>query len=315
MKRKLLATLLAVCLFCAMAGRFPLSAEEGFEPDRNNYVDVEAIDLSLHGETSGDFTPVYIFDNPFHGVDTSQGVVFEFYARPTWEVHELGTIFAIQGTEDYDGRIYFTPGSYFGFNSAGFGGYFDANLYNYKIVDDYIKEGAKIRIELSSTGFCVYSNDELCYDQSILADASKGAGDYTAESDFAPVLTWLSGAQTLYFGYGSWWNTTNGCEANINLSDVSFRLADGTELFSQLQADAELLERLGGSVDLKNESTDFKDAWAQITDVEVDVFDINAVQYEAKSLLPTMVTIVAVVAVAAVGVVIAAMKKRHYDDI
>lgn len=314
MKRKLFAALFAVCLSCAMAGRFSLSAE-GFEPDKNNYVDVEAIDLSLHAETSGDFTPVYIFDNPFYGADTAQGVVFEFYAKPTWEVNELGTIFAIQGTEEYDGRIYFTPGSYFGFNSAGFGGYFDANLYNYKIVDDYIKDGAKIRIELSATGFCVYANDVPCYDQSILADASRAAGDYTAESDFAPVLTWLSGAQTLYFGYGSWWNTTNGCEANINLSDVSFRLMDGTELFGQLKADKELLERLGGSVDLKNESTNFKDAWAQITDVDVEIFDLDAVQYPAKSILPTMVTVVAVVAVAAVGVVAAAVKKRHYDDI
>lgn len=314
MKRKLFAALLAVSLFCVMAKRTPLAAEE-FVPDKNNYVDVEAIDLSLHGETSGDFTPVYIFDNPFLGADTAQGVVFEFYAKPTWEVHELGTIFAIQGTEDYDGRIYFTPGSYFGFNSGGFGGYFDANLYNYKIVDDYIKEGAKIRIELSAAGFCVYANDVLCYDQSILADASKAAGDYTAESDFAPVLTWLSGAQTLYFGYGSWWNTTNGCEANINLSDVSFRLADGTELFSQLKADKELVERLGGSVDLKNESTDFKDAWSQITDVEVELFNFDTVQYEEKSVLPAMVAVVAVVAVAAAAVVAAALKKRHYDDI
>lgn len=314
MKRKLLAALLCVSLFCAMAGRSQLTAE-GFEPDKNNYVDVEAIDLSLHGETSGDFTPVYIFDNPFHGADTAQGVVFEFYVKPTWEVHELGTIFAIQGTEDYDGRIYFTPGSYFGFNSGGFGGYFDANLYNYKIVDDYIKEGAKIRIELSAAGFAVYADDVLCYDQSILADASRAAGDYTAESDFAPVLTWLAGAQTLYFGYGSWWNTTNGCEANANLSDVSFRLADGTEVFGQLQADKELVERLGGSVDLKNESTNFRDAWAQITDVEVEIFDINAVHYEAKSLLPVMAAAVAVLAVAAVAVVAAALKKRHYDDI
>ncbi len=314
MKRKLLAALLAVCLFCATAGLLSLAAE-GFEPNKNNYVDVEAIDLSLHGETSGDFTPVYIFDNPFHGVDTSQGVVFEFYAKPTWEVHELGTIFAIQGTEDYDGRIYFTPGSYFGFNSEGFGGYFDANLYNYKIVDDYIKDGAKIRIELSAAGFSVYANDEFCYDQSILANEMKASGDYTAESDFAPVLTWLSGAQTLYFGYGSWWNTTNGCEANINLSDVSFRLADGTELFSQLQADKELIESLGGSVDLKNESTNFADAWAQITDVEVELFDIDAVQYPAQSIFPVMITIVAALAVLAVVVVIAATKKHHYDDI
>lgn len=290
-------------------------AAESFDINPDNYVDVQAIDLSLHGQKSGDFTPVYMFDNPFYGKDTSQGVIFEFYAEPTWEVNELGTIFAIVGTGDYDGRIYFTPGSYFGFNSGGFGGYFDANLYNYKLVTDYIKQGAKIRIEMLPTGFAVYANDTLCYDQSILADASAGAGDYKADSDFSPVLEWLTGAQTLYFGYGSWWNTADSCEANINLAEVSFRLWDGTVVFDQLQADKELVERLGGSVGLTVDTAGGAGVALEIADIDIEMFDIDSVEYEAKSMRPAMIAVVAVVAVLAVIIVIITTKPRTYDDI
>ncbi len=289
--------------------------ENPFAINKDNYVDVEVIDLSLHGQETGEFTPVYEFDNPFFGKDTSQGAVFEFYAKPTWEVHVLSTIFAIVGTDDYDGRIYFTPGSYFGFNSANFGGYFDANLYNYTIVTDYIKSGAKIRIEMLPTGFAVYADNVLCYDQTILGDIKAAAGDFTPESDFAPVLEWLAGAQKLYFGYGAWWNTAGSDEANINLSEVSFRLMDGTVLFDQLQADKALVELLGGSVDMKSEQTGGMDITAGIADVEVELFDISSVEYEAHSIFPVMAAIVAVVAVIATGFVIFALKKREYDDI
>lgn len=137
---------------------------------RGNMVDVDVIDLSLHAETTGDRTPVYAYENPFRGQDTSGGAVIEFYANPTWDVHVLGTIFAINGTGEYDGKLYFTPGSYLGYNSAGFGGFYDANLFNYNIVTDYIKNGALIRIELLPDGFAVYADDVLCYDQTILDD-------------------------------------------------------------------------------------------------------------------------------------------------
>ena len=66
---------------------------------------------------------MYAYENPFHGKDTSQGAIIEFYANPTWDVHILGTIFAINGSGAYDGKLYFTPGSYLGYNSAGFGGF------------------------------------------------------------------------------------------------------------------------------------------------------------------------------------------------
>lgn len=277
---------------------------------QGNMVDVEVIDLSLHSETSGEFTPVYAYENPFQGKDTSQGVVIEFYAKPTWEVHELGAIFAINGTGEYDGKLYFSPGSYLGYNSEGFGGYFDANLFNYTLVTDYIKDGALIRIEFMPEGFAVYANDALCYDQSILEDETAGAQELDSTTDFSNVLEWLAGAQELYFGYGSWWNSVGTNEANIDLSQISFRLQDGTVLMDQLRCDKDLVESLGGSVDVGNEETAGE---IKLADVEVDIFDIDSVAYEGKSVLPVMTAAVVIVAILAVVVVAAACRPRKYD--
>lgn len=287
--------------------------------DESRLVDVDVIDLSLHSETSGEFTAVYAYRNPFQGKDTSKGVVLEFYANPTWEVHELGAIFAFNGSGDYDGKLYFSPGSYLGFNSAAFGGYFDANLFNYTIVTDYIKDGAKIRIELMPDGFSVYANDELCYDQTILDDPNAASGDFTADSDFSGVLTWLAGADVLYFGYGSWWNSVGTNEANIDLSEVSFRLQDGTVVMDQLKADKELVESLGGTVisgsEEENASGESTAADVEVAAADVEIFDINSVEYEGSSVLPAMAAAVAAAAVLAIVILIIVTKKRTYNDI
>lgn len=280
--------------------------------NESNLVDVDVIDLSIHSETSGDFSAVYSYENPFKGKDTSQGVILEFYAKPTWEVHELGTIFAFNGSGEYEGKLYFTPGSYLGFNSAAFGGYFDANLFNYTIVKDYIKDGAKIRIEILPSGFSVYSNDELCYDQTILDNPEAGAGDFTSTSDFSGVLTWIAGADMLYLGYGSWWNAVGTNEANINLSEVNFTLKDGTVVMNQLQADKELVESLGGSVESSNgeETMD-----VELTQVEVEIFDINSVEYEGESVLPVVIITVVAAFVITLVTLIIVTKKRTYKEV
>lgn len=276
---------------------------------KGNMVNVDAIDLSLHAETTGDRTPVYAYENPFRGKDISKGAIIEFYANPTWDVHVLGTIFAINGSGEYDGKLYFTPGSYLGFNSAGFGGFFDANLFNYNIVTDYIKNGALIRIELLPDGFEVYADDVLCYDQTILDNPEAGDGDFTSTSDFSSVLTWLSGAEALYFGYGSWWNTVSDT-ANIELSRISFRLPDGTVLMDQLQADKDLVESLGGSVAAvaSADQTELK-----LADVDVEIFDINSVTYQGSSVLPLMTVVVVVVILGALAAVILACRPRTYE--
>lgn len=277
---------------------------------KGNLVDVDVIDLSLHAETTGDFTPVYAYENPFKGKDTSKGAIIEFYADPTWEVHVLGTIFAINGSGEYDGKLYFTPGSYLGFNSAGFGGFFDANLFNYNIVTDYIKDGALIRVELMPEGFAVYADDVLCYDQTILNNPEAADGDFTADSDFSSVLTWLSGAEALYFGYGSWWNTVSDC-ANIELSRISFRLPDGTVLMDKLQADKDLVESLGGSVETTKAET--QQTELKLADVNVEIFDIDSVVYEGSSVFPLMAAAVIVVVLGSLITIILVCRPRTYE--
>ncbi len=286
------------------------AASTGIVINQGTMVDVDKIDLSLHSETTGDFTAVYAYENPFRGKDTSQGVILEFYAEPTWEVHELGAIFAFNGSGEYDGKLYFSPGSYLGYNSPGFGGYYDANLFNYTLVTDYIKDGAKMRIELTPGGFAVYANDTLCYDQTILDNPNAGAGDFNSSSDFSNVLTWLSGAEVLYFGYGSWWNVVGSNEANIDLSEVNFRLMDGTVVMDKLQADKELVESLGGSVTAEEAAAD-----VEIEQVEVELFDIDSVEYQGASVLPAMAAAVVVVAIIAVVIILVVTKKRDYSDI
>lgn len=327
MKKRIFAAIFACMLVCTNAAAVHASEAQDLPdaaledtvesrsvvPDPTDFVETSVIDLSLHAETSGDFTAVYAYANPFQGLDTSQGVVLEFYAKPTWEVHELGAIFAFNGSGDYDGKLYFSPGSYLGFNSGNFGGYFDANLYNYTIVTDYIKDGAMIRIELIPEGFAVYADDVLCYDQTILDNQEAASGDFDSASDFSQVLDWLTGADTLYFGSGSWWNVVGSNEANINLSQVSFRLKDGTVVMDRLMVDKELIESLGGKI--TQDATVQEDSRIELKDVDVELFDINSVKYEGTLILPAVTGIVIAVAVLAVIVVFAVTRKRTYDDV
>ena len=283
--------------------------------DSEELTATEAIDLALHVETTGEFTSMYTYQNPFLGKDTSQGVSLEFYAMPTWNLNVLGTIFSFMGTGDYDGRLYFTPGSYLGYNSSNYGGYFDANLSNYLLVQDYIRDGAAIRIDITPAGFAVYANDVLCYDQSILEDASRAAYDYTDITDYSQVLSFLAGAQELHFGHGSWWNTIETELSNIMLSKVCFKLADGTVVMDGLKVDKAQIEAAGGTVITDTTATEQKDILADLDTVTVELFDINSVQYEGTSAITNVIIMVAGAAIIAVVVLLLVFKKRDYSDV
>lgn len=152
-------------------------------------------------------------------------------------------------------------------------------------------------------------DDTLCYDQTILDNPQASDGDFTPTSDFSGVLSWLSGAEALYFGYGSWWNTVSDI-ANIELSRVSFRLADGTVLMDQLQADKDLVESLGGSVAAVavDAQTELK-----LSDVDVKIFDINSVSYQGSSVLPLMTAAVVIVVLGALATIVLVCRQRTYE--
>ncbi len=159
------------------------------------------------------------FANPFNSdvtaIDISGGVKIAFDAKSVRDMAFLGTIFSFMGDNGNNGRLYFTPGSYLGYNATG--GYFDANMANFGLVTDYIGESAHVEVELTGTGFAVTVNDEVAYTQDIIGTEG-GAGTVT---NYNAVLNWLNNtADDLFFGYGSWWNAAGYDESNIEISNV-----------------------------------------------------------------------------------------------
>lgn len=145
------------------------------------------------------------------GVDVSGGITMTFDIEGNDSVNVLGAIFAFTG----GGKLYFSPGSYFGYNATG--GWFDANLNDYKLVEDYIGTAATVSICITPEGFSVSVNDAVVYTQEI-RDTENGGGIL---EDYYDCLTWLNEtADKLYFGYGSWWNAVGENEANCTISNV-----------------------------------------------------------------------------------------------
>lgn len=147
----------------------------------------------------------------YNGLNLSGGAVIEFdVTNYGGSADALATLLAFGGKS---GKLYFTQGSYLGYNADG--GYYDANMKNYALVQDYIgkKDPAHVEIELTESGFEVSVDGTVAYNQEILG-TENGSG--TVE-DYKSVLSWLKNtADTLYFGSGSWWTAA----ASSKISNV-----------------------------------------------------------------------------------------------
>lgn len=159
----------------------------------------------------------YRVANPYNssvsaGLKIYNGVSIEFDVEGTGSY--LSNILSFYGS----GRLYFTGGSYLGYNATG--GFFDANVKNsdpWAAGNDYINGKATIRIDINGQGFTVYSNGNVAYTSENLA-----TGDILGSksiTNYSNVLTWLNkSAESLNFGWGSWWNDKfNGTISNVKL--------------------------------------------------------------------------------------------------
>lgn len=145
------------------------------------------------------------------GLNLSGGITISFDVKSTGTMNALGTIFAFTG----GGKLYLTPGSYLGYN--GIGGYFDANIKDFKLAKDYIGDEANVSVQITKSGFSLSVNNKVVYTEEIL-NTENGI---STVSDFNDCLKWLNGtANRLYFGYGSWWNAPGFDEANCTISNV-----------------------------------------------------------------------------------------------
>lgn len=162
--------------------------------------------------------------NPFHknntsGLEIYKGVSIEFDIKGTGGV--TSNILSFNNDVKTQGNcLYFTGGSYLGYNADG--GFFDANRNaDWTMATDYIKGEARIRIDITGSGFEVYANNQLAYSNKTLSSSVLSTSDDF--KGYSVVLPWLNEkAAELSFGTGNWWfdqpdGKFNGTISNVKL--------------------------------------------------------------------------------------------------
>lgn len=143
-------------------------------------------------------SPLVSFTNPFKGKSfTTAEISFDVYNYS--DVHVLGALLSI-----YDptlGRMYFSNGSYWGYNATG--GWFDANLVNYGVGTNFIGSNTwkNVKLQFSSTGYAMYVDNVLAFNQS-----STGVTINGNLTDYTKPISFLQNAASFVIGTGSWWS-------------------------------------------------------------------------------------------------------------
>lgn len=175
----------------------------------------------------------YQYANPFYdgttkGLEMYNGVSIKFDVKPTAGADQWLTDI-IGFNSGSTGGLYFEGNSYLGFNH-GPGKIFDANVVNgtnWAWGTDFINTSASVEIKILPTGFEVYINDILAYNQADIGNKVPGSTDMTS---WASILDFLQNAATyLNFGWGSWWEGGyKGTISDVVLSVLPVEVVDTT---------------------------------------------------------------------------------------
>ena len=142
--------------------------------------------------------PLLSYPNPLKGLTfTEAQISFDIYNYSTLNV--LGSLLAF-----YDsslGRMYFSNGSYWGYNATG--GWFDANLIAYGVGTDFLGSNTwkNVKLQFTATGYAMYVDNVLAFNQN--STNVTIAGGFTA---FSSAVSFLQNASTFVIGTGSWWS-------------------------------------------------------------------------------------------------------------
>ncbi|MDF1572966.1 MAG: hypothetical protein P1P82_15260 [Bacteroidales bacterium] len=162
-------------------------------------------------------SPNVSFANPFMGgtFNTAE-VSFDVYnycegcASATDSIKVLGSLIAFHDAAL--GRMYFSNGSYLGFNIGG-DNWFDANLDNYALDTDFLGGNAwkNVKLQFTAEGFALYVDDVLAYDHNSTDVTIAFGPNY----DPATIIPFLQGASTLVIGTGSWWSDNTRADGSF----------------------------------------------------------------------------------------------------
>jgi len=220
----------AIALFMSLAaGTQTVNSTEIDISAVEDTLTLQAIDVATIASPLA--SPLLWYNNPFKDqtFDTAE-IVFDVFNYDV--IHVLGSLVAFYDADSGQGRMYFTNGSYLGYNAMG--GWFDANLISYAMDSNFIGNNTwkNIKLQFTSAGYAMYVDDSLAFDQN--STYVTIAGSLT---DYSNVTSFLKKADTLVFGTGSWWS--DNTDPYGNYWDVQYSYLKNITFITIYNSDAD----------------------------------------------------------------------------
>jgi len=155
-----------------------------------------------NAETGVDTSNYVKFTNPLKGSTTNAATISMMVKRTDSDVWDaLWGFVDADNSDGIDGRYYLTGNAYLGFN--GTGGWFDANHAETVTNAIPVKEWSMVTVVNDTTGFDIYLDGALIFNETYTKAFGSGNGFAT----YSSVTNLLNSADAFYLGYGSWWGS------------------------------------------------------------------------------------------------------------
>ena len=184
--------------------------------------------------------------NPLQGKELDGATVSLWVNCPLENKYDaIWSFFDNDNSDGIDGRLYFTPNAYLGFN--GTGGWFDCNHGDTATNALQANKWHLVTVSMNSNNFAICIDGVKRYDKDTTntwnsLDA-KGYGDMGRS-----LLNLLSSAQNFYLGYGSFWGSADVLMDSLRIYSRALTEADIAQLYNEELEEIEKA-KMEGSVD------------------------------------------------------------------
>ena len=177
------------------------------------------------------------FTNPLKGKTLNGATVSMWVNRQNddaWDA--LWSFFDTDNSDGADGRLFFTPNTYLGYNGTvgGTWQWFDCNKAEKPVNNIPVNSWHYVTVSVGKTDFGIYVDGKLVVNK---AKYTLFDSNYSYAGQAANILKMISSADKFYLGYGSFWGSSPAYMDNVKIYSRALSAADVGTLYKAEKAD------------------------------------------------------------------------------
>lgn len=171
------------------------------------------------------------FSNPLKGKTLSGVTVSQWVNCPSEDLWDaLWSFYDTDSSDSKDGRVFFTPNAYLGYNGTvnGINKWFDLNRADKTTGNIWTNQWHYVTVSLGKSDFGIYVDGKLVCDKSkytLYAGSS-----YAAAAE--DMLNVISSSDRFYLGYGSFWGSAPAYMDNVRIYSRALNIGDVAVLYN-----------------------------------------------------------------------------------